>query len=110
MDNIIRIQNSLRNSEYNANPAGAAIDRAILSGEFGWIMGQLELILQKKPRIWNALRPNFKSDTACERAWEKTEDGLNEIGLKLRAKSVEKMMVGLSGLIRLAEADKSNIY
>ena len=109
-DNIKRITEGLRKKYYITNPVQAAEDRAILSGEYSWIMGQLEIILQRKPTTWNTIRKNVKSDTACERAWEMTSDGLDEMGLKLRAKGIEKMMTGLGGLIKLAEADKSNIF
>lgn len=110
MDNITRIRQNLVSSAYGTNPVGAGQDLAILAGEYAFIMGSLEEVLQRKPSIWNELRPRFKSDTACERAWEQTQSGLDEAGLKLRAKSVEKMMVGLRAIIRLAEADSSNKF
>ena len=107
-DNIKRIQDLLRLGHYAQNPQGAAEDRAILSGEFSWICGQLETILQRKPAIWNTMRKDVKSDTACEKAWEMTSDGLNENGLRLRLKSCEKMMVGLGTLIKLAQSEALN--
>lgn len=108
MDNIIKIQENLKQGLYNTNPVLASEDKAVLAGEYSWIMGQLEIILQRKPAIWNTLRPNYKSDTACERAWEATSDGIDEAGLKLRSKGIEKMMSGLGSLIRLAEMDAKN--
>lgn len=95
---------------YNSNPHEAAEARALLSGEFAWICGQLETILQRKPAIWNEIRKNTKSDTACERAWEQTSDGLNEQGLRLRMKAVEKMMQGLGSLLRVAEGESHNLH
>lgn len=112
MENIQRIQDNLIKGYYTTNPVEAAQDRSILSGEYAWIMGQLEMILQRKPSIWNTMRESgkFKSDTATERAWEATSDGINEAGLRLRAKGIEKMMQGLGSLIKIAENDAHNQF
>lgn len=109
MEKINQISQKLRDGGYTSNPVEAAQDRAVLAGEFAWIMGQLEQILQTKPAIWNELRKNVKSDTACERVWEQTEAGINEMGLKLRAKSVEKMMQALGTLVKIAESEANNL-
>lgn len=109
MQNINRISESLRKGFYVSNPHESAMDLAILAGEYAFIMGMLEDILQRKPGIWSEMRKNFKSDTACERAWESTKDGIDESGLRLRAKSVEKMMSALKSLIRLAEGEARNL-
>lgn len=110
MDNISRIQKGLVNGEYSNSPVQSSEDRAVLAGEYAWIMGQLEEILSRKPSVWNKMRPDYKSDTACERAWEATEDGINEACLRLRAKGVEKMMQALGSLIRIAEGESKNLY
>lgn len=108
MENVSRISQSLRNGEYTSNPHGAATDLAILAGEYSYTLGQLELILQRKPAVWNELRKNFKSDTACERAWQSTADGMQESGLRLREKSIGRMMTALKSLIRIAEGEAIN--
>lgn len=110
MENITRIQKALVNSEYSSNPVMASEDRAVLAGEYAWIMGQLEIILQRKPAIWNEMRKNVKSDTATERMWEQTRDGLDEAGLRLRAKGIEKMMTALGSLIKIAEGEAHNQF
>lgn len=110
MNNIDRIQENLKGGFYSNNPHSSAEDKAILAGEYGWIMGQLELILQRKASIWNTMRPNHKSDTACEREYQATSDGIDEQGLKLRAKGIERMMSALSSLIKVAEGESKNIF
>jgi hypothetical protein len=110
MENLQRIQKNLVDGFYKSNPKACAEDRAILSGEYAWICGQMETILSRKPAIWNEIRKGVKSDTACDRAYEMTIDGLDEIGLKLRLKSCEKMMQGLSSLLKLAEGESKNMY
>ncbi len=106
MENIKRIAENLRESRYANNPHGAVADHGILAGEYAWIMGQLEGIIQRKPAIWNILRKEAKSDTSAEKAWEATADGLDEAGLRLRAKSIERMMSGLKSLVKLAEGEE----
>jgi len=110
MDNLKRIGEALRGGEYSSNPQGCAEDRAILAGEYAFIMGQLEDILTRKSAIWNEMRRNVKSDTSADRAYEATEDGTNEQGLRLRAKSIEKMMSALSSLIQIAQGQAMNIH
>lgn len=109
MDNITRVSEKLKNGEFTNSPHDAAEDLAILAGEYAWIMGQLERVLQFKPAIWSEMRKNFKSDTACERAWQATKAGIDELGLKLRAKACEKMMSALKSLISLAEKESGNL-
>lgn len=102
-DNISRIQQNLRAGNfYPQNPHEAANDNMVLAGEFSYLCSLVETILQSKPRIWNEMRPNYKSDTACERAWEATEQGMEEARLRLTLRSCEKMMSALRGLVRLS--------
>ena len=110
IDNIKRITENLRVGIYNTNPHEAAEDKAVLSGEFAWICSQLETILARKPAIWNTMRQNpaIKSDTACDRKYQQTEDGIDEMGLRLRLKAIEKMMSALSTLVRLATEEAKN--
>lgn len=109
MDNVPRIAEGLMKGHYSNNPHQSAEDLAILSGEYAYIMGQWSDILQRKPVIWTELRKNFKSDTACEKAWEGTKDGMDESSYRLKAKGIEKMMSALKSLIRIAEGESRNL-
>lgn len=110
MDTIKKIEEALKNGELNSNPGLCAEYRAQLSGEYSFLAGQLEEILKTKPALWNARRSDFKSDTACDRWFESTHDGINETAINLRLKRVDKMMQGLNGLIRAAEGQANNQY
>lgn len=94
----------------NLTPHEAAELRARLSGEYSFVAGQLEQILARKPAWWNAHREHFKSDTACERSWEGTEDGINEVGLRLRMKRIDALRSGLKTLIEIAQGEARNLY
>ena len=52
MENLNRISYGLRNGLYNTNPHDCANDLAVLAGEYAFIMGRLEEILQRKPAVW----------------------------------------------------------
>lgn len=108
--NIDRIQKNLIQGGYKNNPHQVADDLAILSGEYSWICAQLEAILSKKPATWNVIRPKHKSDTSAEREWQASEDGINESGLRLRMKGIEKMLSALKSLLRMAENEAHNNF
>lgn len=110
MDNIKRVQTNLINGYYQQNPIASANDLSVLAGEYSFICGQLEDILTRKASVWNEIRKNVKSDTSADRAYEATADGLNEQGLRLRMKSVEKMMSSLKSQIQIAEGESRNHY
>lgn len=104
MNNIERITEKLKNGEYTSHTAqDCADDLAKLSGEYSWVCSQLEQVLASKPVIWNSIRKNTKSDTSAERQWEASENGVNEMGLRLRMKSIEKMMSALKSIINVAQ-------
>ena len=103
------IAKSLREGVYNGNPIGASHALAQLSGEYAFICGQLEDILSKKPAVWNELRKDVKSDTAAERVWENTPKGIDETGLRLRLKAMDKMSSALKSLINLASGELRNL-
>ena len=109
MENYQRITQGLKEGHYTTNPHGAAVDLAILAGEYGYALGQLELILQRKPGVWNEIRKTVQSDTACERAWQSTPSGMEEMGLRLREKAIGRMMSALKSLIRLAENESQSL-
>jgi len=81
-----------------------------LTGEYSFFAGQLEDILVRKPAVWNAKRSDFKSDAACDRWWEATEDGINETGLRIRMKRIEKEISAINSLLRVAEGEAKNEY
>jgi hypothetical protein len=108
MTNIDRIKKDLMEGLYSSNPAACANDKAILAGEYATLCGLLEDNLSKRAAVWNEMRKNFKSDTACSRAYEQTDAGRDEMALRLRMKSIEKMSAALTALLKVAEGEKLN--
>jgi hypothetical protein len=109
-NNISTVSDKLRAGELINDPHKCAEYHAILAGEYSWIMGQLEEILSRKPTMWNRLRSDVDSDKSAERLYEATTEGINEMGLKLRAKGIEKMMSALKSIMRNAENESRNLH
>ena len=109
-DNIQTIQEQLKNGDLNSNPTLCAEYRAVLSGEYSFYAGLLEDIIVHRAKNWAAMRSNHKSDTSTQREWESTPDGVNFVGLEIKLKRIEKLMSGLSSLIKSAEGQSRNQY
>ena len=72
--------------------------------------GQLQAIQIKKPHTWLKLRDNYNSDKATDRAYERTEDGINEIGLDWEIKRIGKLIQAINSLLQVAEGQAKNLY
>lgn len=84
--------------------------KAKLAGEYSFYAGQLEDIQVRKPKSWLLLRQNHKSDKATDRAYELTEDGINEIGYEWKLKRIGKLIQALNSLLQVAEGQAKNEY
>ena len=89
-------------------PHEAVEMRAKLAGLYSFYSEQYETCIIEKARNWKILREKHKSDASAEKDWETTETGINEIGLKLRLKSIEKMLSALKSIIDMANVDYHN--
>ena len=92
------------------SPHSMAEYRVILSAHHSRLDELLITILSRKPTIWNTLRPNLKSDTAANRAYEATEDGLEEMKLRHQMKNITLMIGALSSMLRVKESEAKNQF
>lgn len=106
---IEQVQEALRDRSLISNPHLCAQYRSELSGEFSYLVGQLEDIKARKPLVWLEMRKEHKSDSSTNRAYEGTEDGMKEVNLRGKLKQCEKLMQGLNSLIKLAEQEAFHI-
>lgn len=97
------IQDRLING--NIPPMEAVHMRSKLAGLYSFYSSQLEEILLQKPASWNVMRQRHKSDSQCDKEWEATDMGRNEMGLAMRLKRIEKMMSALASIITMANVD-----
>lgn len=81
-----------------------------LAGHYSYLVGLQEKILARRPLIWNDLRQTVKSDKACDRAYESTQDGVDLMHIMLEEKRCEKMTSAINSLLRNAEQEARNLY
>jgi hypothetical protein len=92
------------------SPHDLAEMRAFLASAYSFYTGKLQEILERKPQTWILTRPNHKSDTATDRAWEATIDGIEEMKNNLTLKRIDKLMSGINSLLKVAEGEAKNIF
>ncbi len=91
-----------------ATPHELASMKLELSSIYARMSEMLMNILKKKPLMWNELRRGLKSDTSAERAWEATEEGLQQMELAQWLKVSEKMTSAINSMLRIYEAEAKN--
>lgn len=107
---IETVQNALRDGSLLNNPHLCAQYRSQLSGEYSYLVGLLDEMKTMKPLVWLEMRKEHKSDSATNKAYEATEDGIKEVQIKNKLKRCEKLMQGLNSIIKIAEAEAFNQY
>ena len=109
-DNIKIVQEKLRDGSLSTlQPHQVAHYKSLLAGEYSFYISQLSDIIVRKPQNWLRLRETCKSDKQADREFERTPDGINEVGLEIKIKQIDKMQSALSSILRLAELDAKNI-
>lgn len=104
------VQEALRDRSLVSNPMLCAEYRSQLSGEYSYLVGMLEDIKSQKPLIWLELRKGYNSDSATNKAYDVTGNGMLEIKLRGQMKRIERLISGLNSLIRIAESEARNQY
>jgi len=75
------------------------------------VQGQrLVEIKVEKARKWDEFKKEYKSDTATEKAWERTELGLEEMKLRASMKSKELRMSAIKTMIEVLNDEARNYY
>lgn len=107
---IESIAEKLRTGRYA--PTEYSEMRMTLAGEYAFWAGQYEDILKRKPNVWLAIRrnPECKSDARADREYELTEDGMNEIVIRLKLKTVEKLMSAIKTQLEVMSNEARNNY
>lgn len=81
-----------------------------LSVDFSRMTEELADILTVKAARWAMYRadPECKSDTAAEKKWSNTPEGIKEMQLKLKMKASEKHQSAIKAMLRVIEIDYRN--
>ena len=80
-----------------------------MSDEFAKYSGEYANMIKSRARFFKDNRSSYKSDTATQRSFELTDDGVKMEVVKAKLKSLEKLMSAYKTMIRLAETESFNI-
>lgn len=87
-----------------------AEERIGMAEEYSRYSGIFAELVRKRAEHFRNNRDNLNSDTATERAWEMTDDGVKMTTVKLKLKSIEKQMSASNTMLRLMENEAKNLY
>lgn len=91
-------------------PHQLAEERIGMAEEYSRYSGLYAEMIKHRAMHYKTHRPNFKSDTAVEREWEMTEQGVQMTIIKLKLKAIEKQMSASNTMLRLLENESKNLY
>lgn len=91
-----------------SNPSRLAELRVILSHKYGTATDNLEACETLFIEWWGEHRENYKSDAACERAFDKTEAGQQRRHWDLTRKKIDRMSSSIKTLIEVKTAEARN--
>jgi hypothetical protein len=91
-------------------PHQLAEERIGLAEEYSRYSGLYAEMIKHRAEHYKAHRPNFKSDTAVERDWEMTEQGVQMEIIKMKLKTIEKKLSATASMLRLMENESKGLY
>lgn len=91
-------------------PHMLAEERIGMAEEYSRYSGMYADLIKKRAEHFKLERENNNSDTATERAWERTPEGTQMSIIKLKLKSIEKTMSATNTMLRLLENEAKSIY
>ena len=91
-------------------PHQLAEARIVLAEEYSRYSGRFAEMVKAQAVFFKENRKDHKSDTATQRAFELTEDGVTMTILKMKLKSIEKTMSAYNTYLRLKENEAKNLY
>ena len=91
-------------------PHQIAEERIGMAEEYSRYSGLLAELIKKRAEHYKLERINHKSDTAVERSWERTNDGVQMTIIKLKLKAIEKQLSASNTMLRLLENEARALY
>lgn len=81
-----------------------------LSEQYSKYSGVLADLIKAQAEYFNSHRGDFKSDTATDRAFEVTPDGVKLTVVKIKLKSLEKQMASIKTMIDVLTEEAKGLY
>jgi len=91
-------------------PRQLAEERIGMAEEYSRYSGLFAEMIKYRAEHYKNHRQSHKSDTACEREWELTEQGVQMTIIKLKLKALEKKMSASNTMLRLMENESKGLY
>lgn len=91
-------------------PRQLADDLMAQAEQFSRYSGDYAGYLKVQADFFQERRADFKSDNACQKAFDASAEGVNMNIIKLKLKALEKQMSALKTMLRLLETEAHNIY
>lgn len=91
-------------------PHALAEERYQMSVEYSAYSGELAKMIKTEAEFYVSRRAEFKSDTALQRNFDVSDDGVKMATLKLKIKALEKSMAALKTLIDVATEEARGLY
>lgn len=91
-------------------PHELAQERMELSEQYSKYSGALADLIKTQAEYFIANREKHKSDTACQRAFEITPEGVQITIVKLKLKSLEKQMSAIKTMLDTLTEEARGLY
>ncbi len=91
-------------------PHQIAEERVGMAEEYSRYSGLFAEMIKHRAEHYKLNREKHKSDTACQRDWEMTEQGIQMTIIQLKLKALEKQMSASNTMLRLMENEAKNLY
>lgn len=91
-------------------PHQIAEERMGMAEEYSRYSGEYALLIKAEAEFWKHEKDKYKSDTATQRAFDRTEDGVKKTIIKLKLRAIEKQMSASNTMLKLLENEAHGLY
>lgn len=91
-------------------PHALAEERISMAEEYSRYSGLYAEMIKHRAEHYKTHRPYFKSDTAAQRDWEMSEQGVQMEIIKMKLKTIEKKLSATATMLRLLENESKGLY
>ncbi len=91
-------------------PHQLAEERMGMAEEYSRYSGEFAKLIKLQADFFGLQRESHKSDTACQRAFDRTEDGVKMAIIKMKLKALENQMSASNTMLRLMENEAKSLY
>jgi len=94
----------------NKNPHELSKEQLKLSEEYSRYCGEQATFIKKRAEYFTQNRANHKSDTATDRAYDITEDGIREAIVNLKLKALSKQISAIKTHLEVLANESRGLY